>query len=195
MEADAHARTWAVFLGAWRWHWFATLTFRPEHALPHHPGARARSTHAERADKLFRVWASKLNRTLFGVRWYKHNRGVRWCRATEPHKNGRIHFHALLGAEELAAVDRFAWMEVWEELGGGFARIYLPLSETAVRLYCAKYVTKGGQLELGGPLAHVPVARDASTPDNGRSPVGTDPFACAMLPQMIREPSAVQHKG
>jgi hypothetical protein len=133
---------WTTFLGRWRWDWFATFTFRNDVAQ-----------HPEAADKLFRVWCSKLNRRLHGVRWYKYGDGVRWMRAAEPHKSGKIHFHALVGDDRLALEDPFEWMEVWNKLAG-FARIFPPWSSDAalVRAYCSKYVVKGGDLELGGPL-------------------------------------------
>lgn len=187
LEADALVSEWERFLARWTWHWFATLTFKPDRATPYE--RRPRPTHPERGDKLFRVWISQLNRRVFGVRWYKRRQGVRWCRATEPHKSGRIHFHALLGARELARVSRFAWMERWEELGGGWARIFEPLSGPAVRAYCAKYVVKGGQLEVGGPLADELVEGEegcflSSRETSDRSPVSTDPLAAALLGEM-----------
>jgi hypothetical protein len=129
------ADAWAEVLGRWRWSWFCTLTFRHE-------------VHPEAADKLFRVWVSKMNRCLYGPRWAKHGKGLTWIRALEIQRRGVIHFHCLIaGAEKL---HRLTWMDEWNRLAG-YARIQPPESSEAVRRYCAKYVLKGGEIDFGGP--------------------------------------------
>lgn len=132
---------WAAFLDALGpWDWFATLTFRDD-------------THPEAAAKRFAVWVCKLNCELYGNRWWKRRRGVRWARALERQRRGVVHFHALLGANRLAELRRLWWMDRWEELAG-YARIERPRSHVAVRRYCGKYVVKAGagEIDLGGPL-------------------------------------------
>lgn len=135
---------WSEFLQRWSWDWFATLTFRGD-------------PHPEKADKLFRVWVSKLNRKLYGVRWAPHGKGVRWIRASEPQRRGTIHYHALLGGDGLADQRRLDWMDEWFKLAG-IARIEVPESASAVSAYCAKYVVKGGEIDLsrslGRPTQH-----------------------------------------
>jgi len=127
---------WASYLGAWEWDWFCTFTFRED-------------VHPEGADKRFRVLLSKLNRALFGPRWWSEGQSVQYVRALEYQRRGVIHFHALMRC--VGESDRFRVMEDWEELAG-FSRIYPPRSGEAVRRYCAKYVSKGGELEIaGGP--------------------------------------------
>ena len=138
-STDALTEGWSNFLGRWSWDWFATLTFRGD------------AVHPEAADKRFRVWTSKINRTLYGPRWFKHEKGVRWVRALEHQRRGVIHFHALLGADRLADLRRLSWMDEWNDIAG-FARIEPPRNSEAVRDYCAKYVVKGGVIDLGGPL-------------------------------------------
>lgn len=145
------ADAWCEFLSRWPWDWFTTHTFRF-------------AAHPERADKVFRVWISKLNRELYGVRWHRRSGGLWWARASEPHKSGRLHFHALVGGPGLADVHRPDWMDCNAKKRGipkcgrcwyclaGFARIEPPNSSGAVRAYCSKYVTKGGLIDLGGPL-------------------------------------------
>ncbi len=146
-EADRLRDAWGTFLGRWAWDWFVTLTFKE-------------APHPEQADKLFRVFVSKLNRKLYGVRWAKHRKGVRWARATEFQRRGAIHFHALMGGDGLATERRLFWMDVWHGLGGaaGFARIEVPESQGAVLGYCSKYVAKGGSIDLsptmGRPVQH-----------------------------------------
>lgn len=71
-----------------------------------------------------------------------------------------IHYHALIGGAGVAGARRLQWMDEWKRLAG-FAQVETPRSEDAVRGYCAKYVTKDGQLDLGGPLR----ARQSSPSD------------------------------
>lgn len=123
-----------------------TLTFRDD-------------VHPEAADKRFRVWISRINRALYGRRWHEHGRGVRWVRALERTRRDVVHFHALIGGADIAELRRWSWMREWNELAG-FARIEPPRSGERVRRYCAKYVTKGGEVDVGGPL-------DAPAPDPG----------------------------
>ena len=138
-STDALTEAWSNLIGRWSWDWFATLTFRGD------------AIHPEAADKRFRVLISKINRKLHGPRWSKHGKGVRWVRAREHQRRGVIHFHALLGGDRLAELRRLSWMDEWNELAG-YARIEPPRSSQAVRDYCAKYVVKGGVIDLGGPL-------------------------------------------
>jgi len=138
-SGDNLTQAWQDLLGRWRWDWFATLTFRGD------------AVHPEAADKRFRTWISKINRSLYGPRWSKQGTGVRWVRALELQRRGVIHFHALLGGDGLSDLRRLSWMDAWDELAG-WARIEPPRSSEAVRAYCAKYVVKGGEIDLGGPL-------------------------------------------
>lgn len=131
---------WAELLNRWLWDWFATLTFRDD-------------PHPEKADKLFRVWVSKLNRKLYGVRWAKHGKGVRWVRATELQRRGVIHYHVLMGGDRLPNERRLDWMDTWNELAG-FARIEVPENAGAVVGYCSKYVVKGGEIDMSPTLEH-----------------------------------------
>ncbi|HEY3285811.1 MAG TPA: hypothetical protein VGJ96_01680, partial [Gemmatimonadaceae bacterium] len=135
---------WREFVSRYPWSWFGTFTF-------------AREVHPEAADKRYRVWASKLSRSLYGARWYKRQSGVYWIRALEMQRRGVIHYHALVGAARLARADdrlaranRRAWEAEWLEIGRGFARLETPRSIGCVSGYCAKYVAKGGEIDLGG---------------------------------------------
>jgi hypothetical protein len=47
-------------------------------------------------------------------------------------------------------------MDRWDELAG-YARIEPIRDRTAVRRYVSKYVVKGGELDLGGPLRPKPL--------------------------------------
>jgi len=127
-------QTWVDFLEPWDWEWFCTFTFRGD-------------VHPEGAEKRFRFLLAKLNRRLFGPRWWVNGASVQWVRALEYQQRGVIHFHALMRL--VGDENRFAVMKDWEELAG-FARIYPPRNALAVRRYCAKYVVKGGELTVGG---------------------------------------------
>jgi len=144
---SALVQAWATFLGRWSWDWFATLTFRGE-------------VHPEAADKRFRVWVSKINRALYGPRWWKHGQGVRWVRALETQRRGVIHYHALLGGVGVDELRRLSWMDEWNRLAG-YARIEPPADGAAVRGYCAKYVAKGGEVDVWDGARRSP--RDRAT--------------------------------
>jgi hypothetical protein len=135
-ELEALQRAWVTFLRQWTWQWFVTLTFRD-------------IVHPEGADKRFRLFVSLINQALFGRRWAAKGQGIQRVRALELQRRGVIHFHALFaGVQDLR---RLTWMDTWDELAG-FARIEPIGSSTAVRWYVSKYVSKGGELDLGGPL-------------------------------------------
>ena len=144
---------WIALLGRWEWEWFCTFTFRD-------------LVHPEAADKRFRVLISQANRVLFGVRWAQYGRGLRWVRALEYQKRDVIHYHALLaGVEDLR---RLYWMDRWHELAG-YARIEPIESAAAVSRYVSKYVVKGGEIELGGPLvpSDLPLFPEAASRPGG----------------------------
>jgi hypothetical protein len=132
---------WLELLERYQWQWFVTLTFRE-------------AIHPEAADKLFRVWISKLNRHLYGVKWYKkQDQGVYWVRALELQKRGVIHFHALLAdVKDLNhSALRFYWKNEWYKLGG-IAHIEEPASVEHCSRYVSKYVAKEGELECSPNL-------------------------------------------
>jgi len=129
---------WCKFLGQWDWQWFCTLTFRDV-------------VHPESANKSFRYFTSKLNRQLYGPRWFKKaHGGIPWVRALEYQRRGVIHFHALFANVE--GVRRLSWMDEWFEIAG-IARIEAINDKWAVRRYITKYVLKEGEIELGGALS------------------------------------------
>lgn len=136
VDREALRDAWIALLGRWEWEWFCTFTFRD-------------LVHPEAADKRFRVLVSQANRVLFGHHWHKHGAGLRWVRALEYQKRDVIHYHALMaGVQDLR---RLTWMDRWNELAG-FARIEPIDSAAAVARYVSKYVVKGGEIDLGGPL-------------------------------------------
>ena len=131
-------RAWGAFLEGWHWSWFTTNTFRND-------------THPEAAGKTWNRWIHQLNRHIFGVRYTKRlHDGVIWARGLEYQRRGVIHFHALIGRVP-ATVRRLDWMDVWDGLAG-YARIEPYDPTRGARYYLGKYVLKGGEVDLGGPL-------------------------------------------
>jgi len=125
---------WTEFVDRWLWEWMLHLTFRDH-------------VHPERAGKLFRVLVSKVNRDLYGPRWYKKRAGIRWVRGLEYQKRGVIHFHALFAG--VRSLRRLTYMDWWEE-AAGYARIQPIESQRGAIRYIVKYVAKGGEVDLGG---------------------------------------------
>lgn len=130
-------RTW--------WAWFVTLTFRPAHE------SRAGGVHPEKADKAFRWWVSNINRCCFGKNWHRRDHGgVVWARGQEFHKDGRIHFHAVMAAPDVdlnTLARRLDWMDVWFK-EYGIARIEPPESQADITRYVSKYVAKDGEVDF-----------------------------------------------
>jgi len=148
VDRQALRDAWIALLGRWEWEWFCTFTFRD-------------MVHPEAADKRFRVLISQANRVLYGHRWHKKGQGLRWCRALEYQKRDVIHYHALIaGVQDLR---RLTWMDRWHELAG-YARIEPIESSAAVSRYVSKYVVKGGEIDLDGPLvpAELPLFAQAA---------------------------------
>ena len=133
---DRVRAAWAELLTRWSWEWFCTLTFSNPRV------------HPERANKAFRVWLAIANRTLFGRRWHKRGEGVTWARGLELQQRGTIHFHVLVAG--VADLRRLTMMDEWARLAG-WARIRPVESQERVARYVAKYVAKGGEIDLGGP--------------------------------------------
>jgi hypothetical protein len=107
--------------------------------------------HPEAADKAFRYFISSINRELYGANWGKRwHRGLQWARGQEFHKDGRLHFHALISAANDDAnklLSRYQWHEWWfREFGRN--QLEEPHSQQDVARYVSKYVTKGGEVDF-----------------------------------------------
>jgi len=138
-------RAWVELLARCAWNWFGTFTF-------------ASSVHPEAADKAFRWWVRELNRHVYGKNW-KRGGGIEWVRGLEYQKRSVIHYHALLRTEANLnyQASRLEWMRQWELIGGGFARIYGADCREELLAYIAKYVAKGGEIDLSQCLEAFPV--------------------------------------
>jgi hypothetical protein len=140
---------WIELLSRFHWDLFGSLTFRDE-------------THPESAYKRLRLFVSMLNRKLYGPRWFKHGKGISYCVAMERQERGVLHFHVLLADPELTHLLKGSWFkldgrwanelnEMWNQVAG-FARIEPIGCLDLVKNYVTKYVIKGGEIDLGGPL-------------------------------------------
>ncbi|MEX2151283.1 MAG: hypothetical protein WD793_13815 [Steroidobacteraceae bacterium] len=173
LQHAALRENWVSFLQRFPFRWFCTMTFRQK-ISPQEverlkekgilQTSRSYCVHPERADKLWRIWCSKLNRSIYGPHWHRHaDRGVYWCRALEWHRSNVPHYHALVGAsvdmDRLAR--RLSWMDEWYALAG-IARIWPIEDDELVRRYVSKYVTKGGSIDLSPSLIHFWRARELS---------------------------------
>lgn len=143
--ADQHAAAYAELLARRNWHWFVTLTFKPKHE------SRSGGMHPEKADKAFRVLVSKINRHIYGTRWYKRDETqLCWARGQEFHQSGRIHFHAVMAdpRNDLNTLTRrMDWVDWWwKEFG--IARIERPECQGDICRYVSKYVAKDGEVDF-----------------------------------------------
>lgn len=127
---------WGTWLSGFRWDWYCTMTFRYQ-------------VHPEQAAKRWARWVRRLEK--------KTRQAVRWARALEYQKRGVIHYHALIyfGPQGVIFGDpgprRLTWMDRWQEIGDGYARIVRYDPQRGAGFYLGKYVAKGGEVDIGGP--------------------------------------------
>jgi len=130
------SEAWAELLSWYPWELFCTFTFRDH-------------THPEAAAKLFRKWLSDTCRFEYGSK--RAMSKVVWVRGLEYQKREVIHYHALIYS--LATPSAVHWHRIkandrWLELSGGFARVFKCLKQGEAAAYVAKYVGKGGDVDL-----------------------------------------------
>jgi hypothetical protein len=113
------------------WQFFASLTFKSE-----------KLTEAVRIKMFFALMRRQADN--FGVHFPK----TIWCLRTERGEaTARIHHHALIAGFPQHAQTKdtcFAFMKIWEQLGGGMARVTLYSSS----LDGVGYILKNGEAEL-----------------------------------------------
>lgn len=142
---SAPSRAWADLLMRHEWHQFWTLTFAPQ------AESYGGGVHPEKADKAFRLLCSSINRSIWGPRWHKKpHSGIVWARGQEFHRDGRIHFHAVVAGPDRdlnTSMRRLTWMDWWSARFG-WARMERPESQGDICGYVSKYTTKGGEVDL-----------------------------------------------
>lgn len=147
-ERDTRERdAYAALLAREPWHWFTTLTFARDHERA------SGGMHPEKADKAFRYFISHLNEHIYGdqreIRG-RSRRSIVWARGQEFHKDGKVHFHAVLAAPDRdldACCSRYQWHEWWFQHFGR-NQIEIPRSQEDVLGYVSKYVTKDGEVDF-----------------------------------------------
>jgi hypothetical protein len=120
----------------WTWDWFCSFTFLEEIGT-------------WKADNMWKKYIKEL------CKWTGRN--IQWVRCTELQQRGVIHYHALflnVGTskdEALEQMKRFSYMHLWEEMGGGYSRIYPYLKLASY--YLSKYVVKEiGEIKFSDKL-------------------------------------------
>jgi hypothetical protein len=112
------------------WQFFASLTYKSE-----------KLTDAVRLKMFFALMRRQADN--FGVHFLK----TIWCLRTESGEaTGRIHHHALIAGfpkHSLTKATCFSFMKIWEQQGGGMARVSL----YSPRLDGVGYVLKGSEEE------------------------------------------------
>lgn len=171
MQSDL-AAAYAEIISRERWHWFATFTFRDKFEGPQG------GVHPERADKAFRTLISRINRHIYGVRWYKRpDSQLIWARGQEFHKSGRIHFHAVIAAPDRDLNGSYRRMDAvdfwWDNFG--IARIEAPESQESVADYISKYVAKDGEVDFSPNFGKCRAPRLALLDCGNRVPKHKDP--------------------
>lgn len=154
------AEGWAQVLCRYPAHAFCTFTFRPTKRFTDKYTGQLREVariaagggmHPEAAQKGFRFFVSNINRELYGNSWGKRwHKGLQWALGQEFHKDGRLHFHALISAPtgDLWELIRVSSWHRWWLHEFGFNRIERPRSQADVADYVSKYVAKDGEVDF-----------------------------------------------
>jgi len=135
---------WVSFIKRFEpWHWFVTLTFKD-------------NISNARANKIVARFIRGMNEDLFGKRWRKKGLGLPYINARERQRRGTPHFHMLVGGD-CWKLKRLKYKDLWEGWNGktftrnGMSRILPYDKENNASFYCAKYVGKGGELDVNIP--------------------------------------------
>lgn len=139
----------------------ATHTFKPDFTK-----TKTGSIHPEHANKIFRLYANKLNDRIYGdINWQrKKQNGILIIRAEEKGKRGdQLHYHCLysrLPDEITPDVMKEEWDNVARLTGigrrAGFSKIEECRDKEKSENYISKnvYMAKGGQVDFIGPWAY-----------------------------------------
>jgi hypothetical protein len=135
-------QAWAEYIeGLSDWSVYGHFTFRD-------------TPHPERCLKTWDLYVHKINRSMYGQRYYKHplDKGISWARGTELQKRGIVHFHALLG-HMACDPDMVFLKQTWFDLGGTY-KIERYAKDKGAEFYMSKscYAWKQGEVDLGGVL-------------------------------------------
>jgi len=105
------------------------------------------SYHPEQSARVRRHWLNTINQEIFGSHYDRRGEGVLSFFGLEWQKRGTVHQHGIIAGEGLLALRRSDQCFQLASAARGFCRIQLPRnSERSIR-YCAKYLSKGGELD------------------------------------------------
>jgi len=130
------------------WWWYLSLTFKyfvsQEYAL-----------------RQFGRFIRLMNEKVHGKRYRDNGKGIPYLNAIEYQRRGVLHFHALVGGESsmLGTRDMKEYQDIWQHglkksngiykfHPNGFAKIVKYDSKKGAKHYLAKYVSKGGELDI-----------------------------------------------
>jgi len=135
---------WVEFIERFEpYHWYVTLTFK-------------NNVSNLRANKQFHRYMRRINEALFGKRFRTKGLGVPYVNARERQGRGTPHFHMLVGGD-CWRLRRLSYMDLWHKgegrkfNGNGYARILPYDKEQGAKVYCSKYIQKGGELDINIP--------------------------------------------
>lgn len=101
------------------------------------------------ARQQYLIWMRRLNESIYGRRFREHGLGVDNTYGMEFQRRGVIHLHALLrGIPD--AVSMIEWAVKWwhQHPNSGYSTIEAYDPKRGAAWYLAKYIAKGGQVDL-----------------------------------------------
>ena len=138
-------KAYAEFLAPYPWQVFLTLTFDRKRMAPSY------SVLPHWADKAFRALVLFFNQRLYGMRYRRttKHKGVFWVRVAEAHRDGVLHFHAVLYSPSgPMPEDLICAAEDWWKSRFGMARAEVPRSRQDVLRYLTKHIGDPERAEL-----------------------------------------------
>jgi len=135
---------WREWLSSdnFQWNWYCTFTFQEVN-------------HEESAMKCFNTFILRLNKEIFGNKFQRHpEMGVYYCLAQEKQERGTIHYHVLIGNIP-EYIRRLTFMDEWTAITQSIARIVPYEHGKGACKYLAKYITKEGELLVGGNTSFI----------------------------------------
>lgn len=145
MNASELRHAWVSMFQPYPWQVFLTLTFDRKRIAPSY------SVLPHSADKAFRGLVLFFNQRLYGPRYRRKtkHKGVVWVRVAEAHRDGVLHFHAVLHAPSgPMPEDLICAAEDWWKSRFGMARAEVPRSREDVLRYLTKHVGDPERAEL-----------------------------------------------
>lgn len=115
-------------------------------------GMYVQNVQEEHSVRMYRRWARKLNEEVFGMRYRNRGEGLLHVYAIEYQKRGVAHIHSLI-KDIPESCSRIQMEKTWERLhpNNGYANIFPYDPERGASGYIAKYVLKGGKVDIIAP--------------------------------------------